>query len=153
MIEETDCTRKLSKYFRISTICGSFRAKNPLAKHDHCIYYAQFFLKCSMYIFTFPRGTKRGNLQMHAKCMFKYDIIYIYTYIYIYNCNCDRISYLNVFFKYFEMFSFESNFAWIYAFCMDFCRFFHLNVIFKMNQWVPKLLYILSRFYVEPLVT
>ena len=51
------------------------------------------------------------------------------------------------------MFSFDSNFAWIYAFCMDFCMFFHLNVIFKMNQGVPNLLFILSHFYVEPLVT
>ena len=60
----------------------------------------------------FPRGTKRGNLQMHAKCVLKCNITYMRSF--------NRISYLNVFFWYFEMFSFESYFAWICAFCMDF---------------------------------
>ena len=55
---------------------------------------------------------------MHAKCMFRYF---------------DGISYLNVFFEYFEMFSFESYFAWICSFCMDVWMFFHLNVIFKIT--------------------
>ena len=65
MIEETDCTRKLSKYFRIFTICGTFRTKNPLAKHDHCIYYAQLFWSVPCIYLRFP-GEQKGEI---SKCM------------------------------------------------------------------------------------
>ena len=61
---------KLSKYFPMFTICGTFRTKNPLAKHDHCIYYEQFLWSVPCIYLHFP-GDKRGNLQMHATCMFK----------------------------------------------------------------------------------
>ena len=45
------------------------------------------FLKCFMYIYV-SQGNKRGNLQMHAKCVLKCNKTYMRSF--------KRISYLNV---------------------------------------------------------
>ena len=67
--------------------------------------------------------------------------------IYIYICNCERISYLNVFLVFWDVFIWK-------LFCMDLfilhgCLhvFFHLNGIFKINQGVPQ-----PPLYFEPLL-
>ena len=126
---------KLSKYFSISTICGSFRKEISQAWSLRIV--RTVCLKCSMY---------QGNTREISKCMLNVCLNVIEIYIYI--CNCERISYSNVFFQYFEMFSFKSYFAWICSFCMDVCMFFfHLNVIFKINQGVPQ-----PPLYFEPLL-
>ena len=87
---------------------------------------------------------------MHATCMFKYEInICIYIYMYI---TTILIGFFECFASFLRCFHLKDilhgfvHFAWMFA-------FFHFNVIFKMNQGVPNLYCILSRFYVEPQVT
>ncbi len=103
---------KLSKYFPIFTICGTFRAKNPLAKHDHCIYYAQLFWSVSC-IFMSPMGTK-GEI---SKCMLNVclDILMaflIWMYSSILRCSHLKVIRMDLFILHgcLDVFSFERYF-------------------------------------------
>ncbi len=85
---------------------------------------------------------------MHAKCMFK-----CYICIYLFICSFDWISPLNVFSSILKCFHLKFILDGFVHFALIFAGFFHLNVIFKINEGIPNLHCILSHFYVEPLVT